>query len=392
MVPPGITVLGIRLSWAIVFGTLPIYVGLLAIWIYFDLATGNEFLSARNISNMIQGYAYKPVLALGIVLVLLLGEIDLSVGYLTSLGAAMCAAFSYVNGWPTAPSILLAILICTACGAAQGALVAWVRMPSFVVTLGGFLIFEGASNHITGATTINVLDPFIQSLGTYFVPGSVGLIGAVTVSALYVAYRSTVRAAQMRAGVPGNSPLAFGMALVLPIALTIFAVWKLNQYRGVPLEFVLLCAFVAVFWFMTTRMPYGRHLYAVGGNLEAARRAGINTTFIRWSCFAISGCMCGVAGVLLLGFQPTASTTLVSPDLLMDVISIAVIGGVSLTGGKGSVWSVLLGFLVVASVDNGLILQATDPYLISSVKGIILVIAVLLDVVGKRMGTMSSKS
>lgn len=147
---------------------------------------------------------------------------------------------------------------------------------------------------------------------------------------------------------------------------------------------------MALFWFMTTRMPYGRHIYAVGGNMEAARRAGINTTFIKWSCFAISGCMAGVAGVLLLGYQPTASTTLVSSDLLLDVISIAVIGGVSLTGGKGSVWSVLLGFLVIASLGSGLILQATDPYLIPAVKGAILLVAIFLDVVGKRLGTMSA--
>jgi D-xylose transport system permease protein len=389
---PGITIAGIRITYATLLGRLPIFVGLIAIWIYFDSQTSGDYLSARNISNAVQSYSFKPVLALGIVLVLLLGEIDLSVGYMTALSAAICASFSYMNGWPAGVAILATVAICTLCGAAQGFLVAWLRMPSFVVTLGGFLIFEGVANHTTGATAINVLDPFINSLGTTFIPDQWGFGIVVVASVLYVVFRLTARNARLRSsGGASADVLLFALSLIAPVAISIFAVWGLNQYRGVPYEFAILCASVAIFWFITTRMPYGRHLYAVGGNMEAARRAGINTTFIRWSTFAISGCMAGIGGVLLLGYQPTASTTLVSPDLLLDVISIAVIGGVSLTGGKGSVWSVLLGFLVVASVDSGLILQATDPYMISAVKGAILLIAIALDVVGKRLGVVTSK-
>lgn len=381
---PGISFLGVRINWNTLLGTLPIYMGLAAIWIYFDTQTAGKFLGSRNLSNMVQQYSFKPVLALGIVLVLILGEIDLSVGYLASLAVSLIATFSVTDGWAAGPAIALAIIICTGAGLIQGVLVAWVRMPSFVVTLGGFLIFEGMANHITGGSSINVLDPFINSLGTYYLPDSAAWVIAGVASVLFVAYRGQARMARLKAGVTAQPPALFILGVAGPIVLILGLVALLNNYIGVPIAFVILSVLVILFWFLANRLPYGRHIYAVGGNLEAARRAGINTTLIKLTVFGLSGCMAGVAGTMLLGYQPTASTTIVSPDLLLDVISIAVIGGVSLTGGKGSVWSVLLGGLVIASVDSGLNLENTDPYLVSVVKGSILLIAILLDVLGKR--------
>lgn len=387
----GLRIGGFKVSWSTLLGVLPIYIGLVAIWIYFDSQTAGKFLGARNISNMVQQFSYKPVLALGIVLVLLLGEIDLSVGYLTSLAIAMCATFNVTDGWGPGPSIAMTIAICTLLGLVQGGLVAWVRMPSFVVTLGGFLIFEGIANHITGGSAINVLDPFITSLGTYYLPAATAWELAAVVSAAFVGYQVLMRTRRAQAGVSTGPVYTFALRLIATVALIAGIVALLNDYLGVPIAFVILAVFVVVFWFISKRMRYGRHIYAVGGNLEAARRAGINTTAIKWSVFGISGCMAGVAGVMLLGYQPTASTTIVSPDLLLDVISIAVIGGVSLTGGKGSVWAVLLGGLVIGSVDSGLNLENTDPYLVSVVKGSILLLAILVDVLGKRFGGVSAR-
>ncbi|MDB5059690.1 MAG: inner-rane translocator [Chloroflexi bacterium] len=381
---PGVRIGGFTVSWGTLLGTVPIYIGLALIWIYFDTQTAGKFLGARNLSNMVQQFSYKPVLALGIVLVLLLGEIDLSVGYLTQLSAVLCATFLVTSGWPAGPSIALTIAICTVAGLIQGALVSWVRMPSFVVTLGGFLIFEGLANHITGPSSINVLDPFINSLGTYYVPNNAAWVITAVIAVLYVAYRVAGRAARARAGVSVPPTSTFAVSIVGPIVVLAGFVALMNHYIGVPIAFVILSAFVVAFWYLTKRLRYGRHIYAVGGNPEASRRAGINTTAIKWTVFGISGCMAGVAGVMLLGYQPTASTTIVTGDLLLDVISIAVIGGVSLTGGRGSVWAVLLGGLVIGSVDSGLTLMNTDPYLVSVVKGSILVIAILIDVLGKR--------
>jgi D-xylose transport system permease protein len=387
----GLHLFGLRVSWGLLLGTVPIYIGLIAIWIYFDLQTDGKFLGARNLSNMVQQYSYKPVLALGIVLVLLLGEIDLSVGYLTQLSAVLCATFITTYGWPSGPSIALTLALCMVAGLSQGALVAWVRMPSFVVTLGGFLIFEGIADHITGPSGIGVYDPFVDSLGTFYLPNNAAWVLVVIASCAFVAYRITSRLARLKAGVSTENDITFAVTIVIPVAGACGLVALLNHYIGVPIAFVILSVLVATFWWVARRMRYGRHIYAVGGNLEASRRAGINTTAIRWTVFGISGLMAGVAGVMLLGYSPTASTTIVTGDLLLDVISIAVIGGVSLTGGRGSVWSVLLGALVIGSVDSGLALMDTDPYLVSVVKGSILLLAILLDVLGKRFGGVAPR-
>jgi len=360
------------------------------VWIYFDVLTGGTFTSSRNISEMFQEYSYKPVLAIGVVFVLLLGEIDLSLGYLTLLSITLTAEFSANLHFPAAAAILAAIAICIALGLAQGLLIAWVRMPAFVVTLGGFLIFEGIAYNMVGGATINVFDTFITGLGSTFLSPGVG-IGLATVAVLcYILYGLNGRRGRARAGLV-NAPIARFVAGVVALAVLIEGlVLFVNTYRGVPLALVILGVLATFFWFFSRRLPFGRHIYAVGGNLEASRRAGINTTGVRWIVFGVSGLMAGIAGVMLVGYGQAASTTTAGPDLLLDVISIAVIGGVSLTGGKGSVWAVLLGGLVIASVDSGLNLLGTiSPYFVYVIKGAILLLAILIDVVGKRRGGLA---
>ena len=266
----------------------------------------------------------------------------------------------------------------------QGFLIAWVRMPSFVVTLGGLLIFEGIAFHILAGSTINVFDNFIDSLGTYFLPNWLSWVIVAGVVAVYVISSLWRVAARRRAGLP-QVPIVRTVVSAAAIAIGLaVVVATLNSYRGVPAALGLLALFTTIFWFLSTKLPYGRHIYAVGGNQEAARRAGINTTAVRWTVFGISGMMAGIAGVMLTGYSQAGSTTVAGGDLLLDVISIAVIGGVSLTGGKGSVWGVLLGGLVLASINSGLNLMNTDPYYIYVIKGAILLLAIFIDVLGKR--------
>jgi D-xylose transport system permease protein len=383
--PVGLSRLGgLQISWDRVFSTVPIYVGLVIIWLYFDSQTAGLFIGARNLSEMAQEFSYEAVLAIGVVFVLLLGEIDLSLGYLTLLSVAISSSFSSLQHWSAGAAILMAVAVCTVCGLAQGLLIAWVRMPAFVVTLGGFLIFEGIAYHILAGSTINVFDPVIDSIGTYNLPNALSWVLAVLLLALYVSSALLGRRSRLSSGVSAQSPFRIAVSAV-GIAIVLAAVvGTLNSYRGVPIALALLIGFTILFWYFSSHFRFGRHIYAVGGNLEAARRAGINTTAVRWIVFGISGMMAGIAGVMLVGYAAAGSTTTAGPDLLLDVISIAVIGGVSLTGGKGSVWAVLLGGLVIASLDSGLNLMDTDPYYVYIIKGVILLAAIMIDIVGKR--------
>jgi D-xylose transport system permease protein len=382
---------GMRIGWDTLLTTVPIYVGLILIWIYFDTQTSGLFIGSRNLSEMAQEFSYEAVLAIGVVFVLLLGEIDLSLGYLTLLSVALTASFSQLNGYSAAASIIAAIVICTLCGLAQGLLIAWVRMPAFVVTLGGFLIFEGIAYHILAGSTINIFDPFITSLGTYYLPAWLSWVCAAAGVGLYALSVVSTQWARARAGLARQSAVRLAAPVVGLAVLLAVIVSTMNTYRGVPIALAILLASAVLFWIFATRSRFGRHIYAVGGNLEAARRAGINTTAVRWIVFGISGMMAGVAGVMLVGYSAAGSTTTAGPDLLLDVISIAVIGGVSLTGGKGSVFGVLLGGLVIASVDSGLNLMATDPYYVYVIKGAILLTAIAIDVVGKRWGGVGAR-
>lgn len=375
---------GMTIGWDRLVTTLPIYIGLIAVWLYFNSQTDNLFISSRNLSEMAQEFSYEAVLAIGVVFVLLLGEIDLSLGYLTLLSVALTASYSALNGWSAWAAIIVPIIVCTLCGLAQGLLVAWIRMPSFVVTLGGFLVFEGIADHILAGSTINVFDPTISSIGTYYLPDWLSWVCAGALVALFVLGVLARQTARRKAGLPPGGLVvavigAVGIAVVLAVV-----VWTMNRYQGVPFALAALVALCLVMWFFATRTPFGRHIYAVGGNIEAARRAGINTTAVRWIVFGISGMFAGIAGVMLVGYASAGSTTTAGPDLLLDIISIAVIGGVSLTGGKGSVFAVLLGGLVIASLDSGLNLMATDPYYVYVIKGAILLAAIFVDVIGKR--------
>ncbi|MGH2442508.1 MAG: sugar ABC transporter permease [Chloroflexota bacterium] len=380
---------GFQIGWDTLLTTVPIYVGLIIIWLYFDSQTNGLFIGARNLSELAQEFSYEAVLAIGVVFVLLLGEIDLSLGFLTLLSSALVGSFLVSNHWSSGLAIIATLVVCTLCGLAQGMLVAWVRMPSFVVTLGGFLIFEGVAYHMLGGSTINVFDPFIGSLGTYYLPATLSWVIAAVAVAAYVLGRLAKHRARSRAGLSA-SPLGRTAITAVAIAVLLAVIVALmNSYRGVPIALAILGGLALLFWYFATRLPAGRHIYAVGGNQEAARRAGINTTGIRWMVFGVSGLMAGVAGIMLVGYTSAASTTTAGPDLLLDVISIAVIGGVSLTGGKGSVLAVLLGGLVIASLDSGLNLMATDPYYVYVIKGAILLAAIAIDVLGKRGSTFS---
>ncbi len=366
--------------------TVPIYLAIICVWIFFETQTGGRFIGARNLSEMAQEYSYKPLLAIGVVFVLLLGEIDLSVGYLTLLCATTVAVLSAFGHYPAPVAIAGGIVVGAIMGLAQGFLISSLRMPAFVVTLGGFLIFEGLAYHILSGATINVSDPAIGALGTSYLPNALSIGVAIVAIVALIAIGLASRGKRAAAGLL-NPPMTGFAARIVAIGLLLFIViGLLDSYRGVPFSLGILLAFALVTWYIASRTPFGRHVYAVGGNVEAARRAGINTVAVRWIVFGIAGLFAGIAGTMLVGYAQAASTTAAGPDLLLDVISIAVIGGVSLTGGRGNVWSVLLGGLLIASLDSGLNLMSVDSNFVYVIKGVILLLAILLDVLGKRRG------
>lgn len=367
--------------------TVPIYFAIILIWIFFESQTSGRFIGARNLSEMAQEYSYKPLLAIGVVFVLLLGEIDLSVGYLTLLSATTVAVLSAFAHQSAPVAIVGGVIVTTVLGLGQGFLIAKLRMPAFVVTLGGFLIFEGLAYHILSGATINVSDATIAAIGTSYVPTLLSFVCAVAAIAGIAAAGIVDRRKRAVAGLMNPPASSFVARTVAIGALLLVVVALLDSYRGVPLSMGILLAFALVTWYGAAKTPFGRHVYAVGGNVEAARRAGINTVGVRWIVFGIAGFFAGVAGVMLVGYAQAASTTAAGPDLLLDVISIAVIGGVSLTGGRGNVWSVLLGGLLIASLDSGLNLMSVDSNYVYIIKGVILLLAILLDVLGKSRGS-----
>jgi D-xylose transport system permease protein len=371
--------------------TVPIYAAIVLIWILFESQTSGRFIGARNLSEMAQEYSYKPLLAIGVVFVLLLGEIDLSVGYLTLLCATTVAVLSAFAHQPAPVAIAGGIFVSAVLGLAQGFLIAVLRMPAFVVTLGGFLIFEGLAYHILSGATINVSDPTIGAIGTSYLPAGLSFALAIVAIAGIAVFGVLGRRQRSAAGLQNPSIAGLLFRVGATGALLLVVVTLLNSYRGVPLSLAILLAFALVTWYVAAKTPFGRHVYAVGGNVEAARRAGINTVAVRWIVFGIAGFFAGVAGVMLVGYAQAASTTAAGPDLLLDVISIAVIGGVSLTGGRGNVWSVLLGGLLIASLDSGLNLMSVDSNFVYVIKGVILLLAILLDVLGKRRGAGAAR-
>jgi D-xylose transport system permease protein len=340
---------------------------------------------------MAQEYSYKPLLAIGVVFVLLLGEIDLSVGYLTLLCATTVAVLSAFGHQPAPVAIAGGVAVGAILGLVQGFLIASLRMPAFVVTLGGFLIFEGLAYHILSGATINVPDTAIAALGTSYLPAGVSFVCALLAIVGIVAFGLLERRKRDAAGLANPSVAGLVVRTGAIGGLLLIVVTLLNSYRGVPLALAILLAFALVTWYVASKTPFGRHVYAVGGNVEAARRAGISTVGVRWIVFGIAGLFAGIAGVMLVGYAQAASTTAAGPDLLLDVISIAVIGGVSLTGGRGNVWSVLLGGLLIASLDSGLNLMSVDSNYVYVIKGVILLIAIFLDVLGKRRGAGAAR-
>jgi D-xylose transport system permease protein len=320
------------------------------------------------------------------VLVLLLGEIDLSVGSVYGLGSAVMAVLSVQKGWGAAPAIAAGVLTGTLIGTFHGFFFTRFRIPSFVVTLAGLLTWFGAQLHVLGEKgTVNINDPAILQLAGKFYPANVGWSLAVIV----VAWLGTdlfliTRRRRVAAGLPVGG-WAGDIAKFVVIAGVIFgAMAVLAADRGVPLSLLILLGLILAFDLILTRTRFGRHIFAVGGNAEAARRAGISVNGIRISVFALAGTMAAFGGVMGASRLEAVNYNSGTGDTLLNAIAAAVIGGTSLFGGRGSVWSALTGGLVIGSINNGLALLSAASDVKFMVTGGVLLAAVTIDAVARQ--------
>ncbi len=343
---------------------------LLLIWIIFSLTTGGIFLEPRNLSLLMRQMSVTAILAIGMVLIIVTAEIDLSVGAMTGFLGAVSAVLFVNHNWPLWATFAVTILLGALLGHLQGHLRTWFNIPSFIVTLGGMLIFQGALLGLTGGVAISPTPDYLF-VGQSHVGKTVGwvIFGIVALFFIYLAVKAKTAAGRLK---------WIGLAVLVGVFVAV-----MNAYEGIPFPVLLMIVFAALFSILAQQTPFGRHLYAIGGNREAAFYSGININRHVVLVFTLMGAMVGVAGIVLTA-RVGSATSDAGRMMELDAIAASVIGGTSLMGGRGTVWGAILGALVMASLDNGMSLMNTEAFWQPIIKGSILVVAVALDMMGRK--------
>lgn len=367
-------------------GVLPIVVGLLVIWTVFQ-ALNENFLSSANLVNLLMQSASLGVIALGVVCVLLVGQIDLSVGSVSGLAAALTAVTFVHHGWPLALSLLAAVAAGAAIGCVYALMVTRLGVPSFVATLAGLLGFLGLQLYLLGSGgAINL--PYESGLVHFaqlaFVPAWLSYLLVVAVAGGLFCTGHALARTRRAAGLSARStPLLAARSAAVLLGLG-FAVWYLNQDRGVGWMFVCFVGLVLVLHYAFTRTSWGRAVFAIGGSVEAARRAGINVRRTYTTVFVLCSSLAALGGVLAAARLAAANQATGAGDVNLNAIAAAVIGGTSLFGGRGSAFAALLGVLVIQSISSGLTLLDLDSSFRFMITGLVLALAVALDSVARR--------
>ena len=365
-------------------GSLPVIIGLVVIWLFF-YSKQHTFLSAENLSNLTLQMVAVGTISVGIVMVLLLGEVDLSAGSVSGVTSAILAtqiAHSHRN---QAVAIVIALIAGALIGTLHGFFRGRLGVPSLVVTLAGLLAWQGAQLRVLGTTgTVTVSTGLVHALTFDFLSHSFGEILAAAAVVAYAAAQQYERSARGRAGLRPRPLVEIVARTVVLAAVLAITVIVLDRYKGIPVALVVFLTLVVLFDLLIRKTTYGRHVLAVGGNVEAARRAGIPIAFIRISVFAISGMMAAAGGVLFCSYLQSVDQSTGGSQTLLYAIAAAVIGGTSLFGGRGSAYSALLGILVIESIANGMALLSYPSSTQFMVTGSVLLAAVTLDAVSRR--------
>lgn len=353
--------------------------GLVLIWVMFSFLTDGAFLSVRNISNLTMQMAVIGILGTGMVLVIVTGNgnIDLSVGSLTGLMGGIAAALMVWGGWGTIPTIITVLVLGVLAGSIQGFAIVFLNVPAFIVTLGGMMVFRGVLLGITKGVSIAPMNNTYKILGqayiTDIVTYSVAAIGILALLfSAYINHKNNVKYnTEQSAKSFYTKPIIFSL-------LILGFVYVMNLYKGIPVPAFLMIILVVFFTFLVEKTRFGRSLYAIGGNLQAALFSGIKVKKIIFTVFVINGLMAAIAG-MVLSARLNAGSASAGDMFELDAIAAAVIGGTSLTGGRGRVYGAILGALIMATLDNGMSLLNLASFWQYIVKGSVLIIAVWFD-------------
>ncbi|MGW3989645.1 sugar ABC transporter permease [Streptomyces sp. NPDC004830] len=371
-------------------GPLLVVAGLIVICAVFQ-ALDDKFLSPRNLSNIGVDVVGTGLVAVGIVFVLLIREIDLSVGSVSGLAGAAFAVLNVNQGVPEWLAVVVAVAVGTAVGAFHGAFFAWVGVPAFVVTLAGLLVWNGLTLYLLGASgTINIDEEgLVASLtGRHFGNDLAAYAVAALGTGGYLLAAGRRRSRHRAAGMPYRPWGGVWLRTALLAVVSFAAAHTLNRFQGLPLALLIFLVVLVVSDYVLRRTRWGRRVYALGGGVEAARRAGVGVDRVRIAMFMVSGTLAAVGGLFvasgLTSASPTTARAAGSGVLLVNAIAAAVIGGTSLFGGRGSPWSVLLGVLVIQSLASGMALLGVEDAVQFMITGGVLLAAVAVDALSRR--------
>ncbi|MFS8197318.1 sugar ABC transporter permease [Streptomyces sp. CWNU-52B] len=367
-------------------GSVPVILGLIVICIVFQ-SLNSAFLSAENLNNIAVAMVATGMMSVGIIFVLLLGEIDLSVGSVSGVAGAITAVLSVTHGVNEWLAVLIALVSGAAIGAIHGFFFARIGAPAFAVTLAGLLFWLGFMLQILGENgTINIDgEGVVGKLTTYYFSDVAAAYGLAIVAVVLFFVTSFLDSRRREAaGIPSRPLIDLVVRTVLLAIVAFAAAIMFNQYKGLPLALLLFLVVLVASDFVLRRTGYGRKIFALGGSVEASRRAGINVTAIRVSVFALAGFFAAVGGLFWASKIAAANQSAGAGDLLMNVIAAAVIGGTSLFGGRGRTWNALLGVMVITSIQYGLALEGTATPVLYMITGGVLLATVVIDSITRK--------
>lgn len=372
-----------KLTFKLDLQAYTLIIALVLIAVIFSIFTGGEFLSSRNISNLFTQMSVIAVLAIGMTLIIVAGHIDLSVGSLVGLLGGIAAILQVWHGWGTIPVIIVTVIAGALLGLWQGWWVAYRAVPAFIVTLGGMLVFRGILIGISKGQTVAPMNESFKQIGNSYLPYVLGYILAVISIALliYGTYRNRFKREQLGLVIPAGI-IDYGKVSLYSFFI-LLATYMLNRYLGIPVPIFIVIVLAAIFIFISNKTAFGRYVYAIGGNQEAAALSGIN---IKWNTlwvFITMGALAGIGGILLTS-RLNAATVSAGDMYELDAIAACVIGGTSLMGGKGRITGALIGALIMASIDNGMSIMNIEAFWQYIVKGLILILAVWVDISSKK--------